>query len=209
MLALTQLFIGDCKALANMAAVLGKKEDEKMLAMQAEKFAKNIQVLWNEENGLFQNYDLTKNKFSYRISPTNFYPLIAHTATEQQATSMIERHLLNEEEFWGEWILPSIAKNDELYHEQRYWRGAIWAPMNFLVYLGLKEYNMPVTDAFVEKSVAIFRKNWSQEHFVCENYSPIDGTCTNEKLTSSPWYTWGGLMAIIGLMDAGYYNKNK
>ena len=49
----------------------------------------------------------------------------------------IQAHYENPKEFWGEWALPSIARNDPAFGDQNYWRGRIWAPMNFLVYLAL------------------------------------------------------------------------
>ncbi len=54
---------------------------------------------------------------------------------------MIEKHLLNPEEFAGEWVIPSIARNDPAFKDQDYWRGRIWGPMNYLVYLGLDQYD--------------------------------------------------------------------
>jgi neutral trehalase len=202
---LNALYIGDCLALAKMTRELGKTTDALFLSRRAKNFQENIQTLWNRENGVYQNLDLVKNKFSPRISPTSFYPLIGKSVPEEAANIMIESHLLNREEFWGEWVLPSIAKSDPAYPRQRYWKGAIWAPMNFLVYLGLRDYDFQVREELVKKSVEIFRKNWKGQGYVCENYSPIDGTCTHPKLKSSPWYTWGGLMAIMGLMEEGYY----
>jgi hypothetical protein len=205
---LNAMYIADCYSLAKMAEVLGKKDDAKMLTDRGKDLQENMQVLWNKENSLYQNFDLTQNSFSERISPTSFYPLLARTASEEQAKKMVAQHLLNEEEFWGEWILPSIAKNDPRYSEQKYWKGAIWGPMNFLVYQGLKKYPdlAEPRQQFAEKSVALFQQNWLEKGFVCENYSPIDGSCTQEKLQSSPWYAWGGLLALIGLIEQGYYD---
>ena len=56
---------------------------------------------------------------------------------------MTQRHLLNPVEFWGEWVIPSIARNDPAFYDQNYWRGRIWGPMNFLVYLGLRNCDHP------------------------------------------------------------------
>lgn len=204
---LNALYIGDCEALAKMAEVLGKNQEYRQLKERSKMFRENINSLWNEENGLFQNNDLIKQKFSSRISPTSFYPMISQTATYQQARMMIDRHLMNKNEFWGDWVLPSISKDDPQYEQQRYWKGAIWAPMNFLTYLGLRHYDQQAATELVLKSVEVFRKNWNKHGYVCENYSPLDGTCTHEKLKSSPWYTWGGLMVIMGLMHQGYYNS--
>jgi hypothetical protein len=49
-------------------------------------------------------------------------------------------HLMNPEEFWGEWVIPSISPNDPAYPDQAYWRGRVWPPMNMLVYMDLKNY---------------------------------------------------------------------
>ena len=56
---------------------------------------------------------------------------------------MIAKHLKNPDEFWGKWVIPSIAFNDPAFKDQDYWRGRIWGPMNYLVYLGLQNYNDP------------------------------------------------------------------
>ncbi|WP_425460037.1 MGH1-like glycoside hydrolase domain-containing protein [Exilibacterium tricleocarpae] len=34
--------------------------------------------------------------------------------------------------------MPSIARNDPSFKDNTYWRGRIWAPMNFLGSVGLK-----------------------------------------------------------------------
>ncbi|MCR9054644.1 MAG: hypothetical protein NXI26_22540 [bacterium] len=205
---LNAMYIADCRVLAKMADVLGQSEDAQRLRKRADRLQQYLQALWNEGNQLFQNYDLIQNTFSDRISPTSFYPLLTRTASSEQAQSMVSNHLLNEEEFWGEWVLPSIAKNDPLFPKQRYWKGAIWPPMNFLVYLGMRDYPelKDARKALVDKSVDLFVRNWTEQGFVCENYSPIDGTCTEPQLNSSPWYTWGGLLALMGLMEEGYYD---
>ena len=74
---------------------------------------------------------------SRRIAPTNFYALFSPDVTPERQRRMADLHYFNPEEFYGEWMLPSIARNDPAYPEQNYWRGRVWAPLNFLVYLAL------------------------------------------------------------------------
>ena len=103
-------------------------------------------TLWSAEDGIFLNRDLNTGKFSHRLSPTNFYPLLANAATPAQATLMIQKHLLNPDESSGsKWVIPSIARYDPAFHDQNYWRGRIGGPMNYLVYLGLRNYDDPKT----------------------------------------------------------------
>lgn len=111
----------------------------------------------------FLNRRTDMGAFSHRLSPTHFYPLLAGAASPAQARRMIEEHFFNPAEFWGEWMLPSCARNDLAYPEQDYWRGRIWTPMNFLVYLGLRRYDLPeARQALAVKSQALLLQEWRE-----------------------------------------------
>lgn len=62
---------------------------------------------------------------------------------------MVDDHLLDPQEFYGDYRLPSISRDDPAFADNSYWRGRIWAPMNFLVYCGLKNYDLPDAAALV------------------------------------------------------------
>lgn len=138
---MTSLYIADCDALGEIADALGKSTEAKELRERAARYRAKLATLWDEKAGIFLNKDLHTGQFNTRLSPTNFYPLLAKAATAVQARTMIEKHLMNREQFWGQWILPSIERNDPAFHDQNYWRGRIWGPMNYLVYLGLLNYD--------------------------------------------------------------------
>jgi hypothetical protein len=135
---LMSLYILDCQSLSELAGVLGKPEVRAELVERARQYSVKLETLWNEEFGLYLNKDLVTGEFSYRLSPTLFYPLLAKVPDQHQATRMMKEHFSNPEEFWGEYMIPSIARNDEAFADNTYWRGRIWAPMNFLVYLGIR-----------------------------------------------------------------------
>jgi neutral trehalase len=161
------------------------------------RYREKLATLWNNDAGIFLNKDLHTAKFSFRLSPTNFYPLLAKAATSQQAEVMIKNHLLNPKEFWGEWIIPSIARDDPAFKDQNYWRGRIWGPMNYLVYLGLRNYEEPeVQRQFAEKSYALFLKEWKNNGHVHENYNGITGTGDDVR-SSDRFYHWGALLGYI------------
>jgi neutral trehalase len=153
--------------------------------------------MWSPSAEIFLNKDLHTGQLSYRLSPTNFYPLLSHTATPAQAQAMIQKHMLNPQEFWGDWILPSIARNDPAFGDQNYWRGRIWGPMNYLVYLGLLNYDdRTVRSEFAQKSYDLFLKEWRDKGHVHENYNAILGT--GDDVTSSDrFYHWGALLGYI------------
>ncbi len=208
---LTSLFAADCTALERIAAVIGRKEEEIVLRKRAEICGKGLESLWNDETGIFMNRRIDTGGFSDRISPTNFYPLITDYVTPVQVQRIMEEHFYNPDEFWGEWIMPSISRNDPAYREQDYWRGRIWAPMNFLVYLGLQKQGL--TDAcrdMAAKSRKLLLKEWSEHGHIHENYNADTGEgCDKSNADSGvsgsdPFYHWGALLGVIVLMEEGY-----
>jgi hypothetical protein len=200
---LMSLYVADCDALARMAEVLGKTAEAKELKERGDKYRAKLKTMWDEQAGMFLNVNLHTGEKSLRLSPTNFYPLLAKAATPEQARTMIEKHLRNPQEFWGEYVIPAIARNDPGFKDQQYWRGRIWGPMNYLVYLGLRNYEAAaVRKDFADKSYALFAKEWTENGHVHENYNAVTGT--GDDVTSSDrFYHWGALLGYVEWMERG------
>jgi putative isomerase len=194
---LMSLYVADCDALAKIADTLDKVAEAKELRDRASRYRAKLDTMWDEKAGIFLNRDLATGKSSHRLSPTNFYPLLALTASPQQAHRMIEEHLLNPNEFWGEWVLPSIARDDPAFKDQNYWRGRIWGPMNYLVYLGLRNYDVPeVRRALAQKSLNLVQKEWREKGHLHENYNAVTGE-GDDVTNSDAFYHWGALLGLI------------
>jgi neutral trehalase len=201
---LMSLYIMDCDALSDIAVELGEDDIQAELLARAAKYRKNLNKLWNEKAGIYLNKRLDTNEFSYKISPTNFYPLLAKAPSQKQAERMISEHFYNPEEFWGDYILPSIAFNDPSYKSDDYWRGRIWGPMNFLVYLGFRNYKLDnAQQDLVKKSKELFLEQWLKNGYVCENYNSQTGECDDVNRCEL-FYHWGGLLGFISLIEEGY-----
>ncbi len=198
---MTSLYVADCDALAKIADALNKTAEAKELRDRAERYRVKLATLWDDKAGIFLNKDLHTGHLSTRLSPTNFYPLLAKAATPNQARVMIEKHLLNPDEFRGQWVIPSIARNDPAFKDQNYWRGRIWGPMNYLVYLGLLNYDDASTrKEFARKSYELFLKEWREKGHVHENYNAI--TATGDDVTSSDrFYHWGALLGYVEYLE--------
>lgn len=203
---LISMYIADCDALAQIAGILGKPSDAAELRGRAAKYRAKLETMWNPKLGIFLNKDLHTGKYNYRLSPTNFYPMLAGVATDAQAERMIDDHLLNPREFWGQWVIPSIERSDPAFKDQNYWRGRIWGPMNYLVYLGLRNYHSPeiehVRQQLAQKSLALFLKDWIAHGHVHENYNAITGAGDDVK-NSDRFYTWGALLGLMSLDEQG------
>ena len=101
-------------------------------------------------------------------------------------------------------MLPSIARNDPAFMDQNYWRGRVWAPLNFLTYLALTRTGLSdVRHDLAEKSKTLFMKEWTEHRHVHENYSAITGEGCDSG-NSDKFYHWGALLCVIAMADAGY-----
>ena len=199
------LYVADCRYLREIAGVLGRDEDAEELRQRAERYATKLQELWDEEAGIFRDRDLRTGAASPHLAPTNFYPLLGSVATPDQARRMVDEHLMNPREFYGDWMLPSIARNDSAFTDNSYWRGRIWAPMNFLVYLGLRNYDLPAAQRMLaDKSRQLLLNEWEGKRRVHENYNAETGVGDDVR-NSDSFYSWGGLLGLIPLMEHGYF----
>jgi putative isomerase len=198
---MTSMYIADCDALAEIADAVNKTAEAKELRDRAERYRAKLATLWDEKAGIFLNKDLHTGQFNTRLSPTNFYPLLAKAATAEQAQTMISRHLLNRDEFWGEYVMPSIERDDPAFKDQNYWRGRVWGPMNYLVYLGIKNYPYPrARKEFAEKSYELFVKEWREKGHVHENYTAITGSGDDVE-SSDRFYHWGALLGYVEYLE--------
>lgn len=198
---ITSLYIMDCQYLQLIARELCRKRDVKELRRREQRFARGLQSLWCDETGMFLNRSTVTGLFNPRTSPTCFYPLLTGVPTAGQARRMVGEHLLNPEEYWGRWVLPACPRNDPAYRDNDYWRGRIWAPLNFLVYLGLQRYDFPqVSQELAEKSRRLLLRSWLSRGYVFENYNADSGE-GDDTLRSDKFYHWGALLGYITLME--------
>jgi len=195
------LYALDAWCLGEMAQILKRPEEHDAYAAEyaALKTLINDQ-LWNPREGFY--FDRHWNgKFSTHKAASNFYPLLARIPDEARA-GLLRRRLLNPREFWGEYVLPSISRDDPAFTDpanptKQYWRGTIWPPTNYLVYQGLKAYGFDNEAAeFAGKSIRLFLRTWSNFQICPENFHPLTGEAAGQRHQS-----WGPLFALMAVEE--------
>lgn len=155
---LNALYALDVEMLGLMARELSLTNEVAMWDARREKIRTAIAAkLWNEEAGLFLNRSWD-GRFSQRISLENFYPLLAGLVDEARAKRLVDA-LRDPKRFGFDAALPSIARNDPNYDGHTPGSGAVWAPMNYLIYLGLKRYGYHADAAMVAKHCLALTKS--------------------------------------------------
>ena len=190
----------DAHYLSLIADAIGEKEAARRHQRDAEQMNRRInERLWNEELGIycsrfFDNDDGTPGAFLTKLAPLNFYPLISGAASSEQARRCLQI-MADPEQFWGEWVIPTLSRKEPEYHRQRYWAGNIWGPATYLTWLGVKRYASDQMRAeYAQKCVHLFMNNWLGAGFCGENYFTLNG-----RVCSDPNYTWGALLCLIGI----------
>jgi len=195
---LNSLLALDAEVLAQLATVLNRSSEARCLSERATHHKRRIaEHLWDKNRGVFANRLLT-GEFVESLAPTSFYPLAAGIGSEQQRRSLIDNYLNAGDKFAGTYRLPSCTRDDPAYADNVYWRGRIWAPLNYWVYLGLSrcgEFSSAMDLA--QSSYTLFAKSWDKR--LCgENYNAETGEVLDQADTDG-FYSWGALLPLIKL----------
>jgi len=99
---------------------------------------------WDESMGLYYDYDVRAGKPIRVNTASTFLPMFAGLPSKTQAQRLVEKHLLNADEYApaGEvrhWV-TTTAKTEPTWEPRRYWRGPVWIIMNWFLMEGLQRY---------------------------------------------------------------------
>jgi mannosylglycerate hydrolase MGH1-like protein len=197
---LNSLLALDGEVLASIAAALGEVEEARRLGRRASELRERIaELLWDEERQVFANR-LWSGAFVRSLAPTSFYPLLCGAARPNQAKAMVAL-LSDPSKFGGEWLLPSVTRDDPAFADNVYWRGRIWPPLHFLVYYALKRSNFAEeASRLAENGYRLFRGEWEAFRHCPENFSAVSGRATDQPDTDS-FYGWGALLPAIAVAE--------
>ena len=119
-----------------------------------------------------------------QMAPDIFFSLLSRVVPQERAESL--RKIFHDPaKFAGEWILPTISRDDPAFPQQDYWRGKVWAPINWLVYQGLKIYEWDhEARMLAESSAKMFLRPWRERAECHENFLSTTG-----EVSSDPHYT--------------------
>ena len=84
--------------------------------------------LWSQRDAAWLDRD--RSGFVRVFTPALWFPaFLGVSRDENRIRAVIERHLLNPEEFFGDYPIPTVAYNDPAYNQEgegMYWRGQVW-----------------------------------------------------------------------------------
>ncbi len=195
---LNSLIAFDAECLAALARIIGRDDEADAIAARGERLRDAIRTrLWDPARKIFANR-LRDGRFVKSVGPTSFYPLIAGAVDAEQLPHLLA-HLANPTTFAGAFPLPSVSRDDPAFHDNSYWRGRIWPPLNFLVWHGLRRYGREAeADKLATESFRLFMQSWEPRRLCPENYNGDTGEALDQPDTDG-FYGWGILMPMMGV----------
>ncbi|GHO66830.1 hypothetical protein KSC_057220 [Ktedonobacter sp. SOSP1-52] len=158
--------------LAEIARIVG--EDPTRFEKWAQQTSQAVNSkLWDEEHGIYVDFDLVENKQIHVQSAAGFLPLFAGIPDTNRAQRMYS--YLNSRSFCGLdeacYALPSYDRQAPDFSPNRYWRGPVWINLDWLLYHGLRRYGFLEYAQRVRQSVL----DLVQQHGFYEYYNPLNG----------------------------------
>lgn len=191
------------KALAQLAALLNKKDDVKKFNKRASDIKEAInKYLWDDETGFYYDRIETTGQLNKVKGISGFIPLFAEIASPAKAKRLINEHLLSTNEFWSEYPICTLAMNEKRFNTEGSqppsgycnWNGTTWIPTNYMIFHGLMKYGYTdIAEKLAYKTfelVCLKNKPHLREYY---NSQTGDGYGRN------PFYGWSSLGYIMPL----------
>ncbi len=175
--------------------------------------------LWCEEDGFYYDYDLILGKLHKVSSVASFLPIFAGVCDNAKAEKLV-KHLLDPQEFYTEFPIPSISKKDATFGSDM-WRGPVWINYNYMISKGLAEYGFnKLSDEIVDKTISFLnywylRKGTMFEFYDSENLkapcelnrkgSPFEPYNFEHRMQSIRDYGWSNTL-LFDLLHNKYFN---
>ncbi|HTS09559.1 MAG TPA: trehalase family glycosidase [Candidatus Eisenbacteria bacterium] len=164
---LNSLLYKNEKDLEQISKWLGRTEEASTWSKRAESRKQLItKFLWNEQQGLFYDYDFTTNRMSSYKYASTFYPLWAGLATKEQAQAVAN----NVKVFERPGGIPMSTENTGAQWDLPYG----WGNIEMLVIDGLRRYGYNAdADRISYEFLSTVAENFRRDGVIVEKYNLV------------------------------------
>jgi len=177
--------------LLEMARGFGRIDEARRIESWIAKCREGCQRLWNKDAGAFCARDLKTGRFSDRMTNVSMLAFYAGAGTAAQRAALIDQagDILKACRYG----FPSWDPRSPAFESRRYWRGPVWAVVNYMMARGLEEYGEAALAARIKSdTLELIERAGFFEYF-----DPISG----EGLGGGN-FTWTAAIYLVWSLDA-------
>ncbi len=129
----------NARTMARIASEIGERTAGAWYTDEHRQLVEAIDTfMWDEADGFFWDVDAA-GQYTKSKTVAAFWALLGEVATPDQARRLVE-HLHDLASFWRIHPFPTLAADQQGYRaDGDYWRGAVWAPTNYMIIKGLRQ----------------------------------------------------------------------
>jgi glycogen debranching enzyme len=157
-----------------LAGRFGSPTERAEIAERIARLRVGIAGLWHAGQGIFLSRDLIAQAPVPCGTSAGFLPLFAGASTQSQRSAMVgmlqawRRHV--------RWLVPSTAPDAIQFEPRRYWRGPVWAVVNWMIAEGLERSDEAALATIIRaQTCELIAQSGFTEYFDPTNGSGIGG----------------------------------
>lgn len=184
---LNAMLYGMEQNMAYFSAELKASEEELWLSAAKKRSSLMDKYMWNEELGVFCDYDFVNQKQSTLITPAVFVPLFTGLASREKADRIVKALDKLETQFG---LLSSEYRADLLQGQWDYPHG--WPPSHYIAIRGLLRYGFEEkAKRIAEKMKKLMETNFDKTGYLWEKYNVITGEISvSQEYQTPPIMGW-------------------
>ncbi len=139
------------RALARLFTAIGNREESYFFELVANKEESALLTkCWDKEDDIFYSLYSHQEKFAKVKTIASLMPIFLDGIDKKKLNLLVSKHLLNPQEFWTPFPLPSVARNEPYYEPgdppaykvKLLWRGPTWINTNWFIVKGLRKHGL-------------------------------------------------------------------
>jgi glycogen debranching enzyme len=188
------IFIEANYSLSRLYLAINKPQDAEFYKQKAEQALQQLIALcWDEKDEIFFSIYSKRNRKIPIKTVASLVPLYIKSLKKEYADALVQKHIVNKDEFLLPYPFPSVAK-DEIFHQpnaqpfywlKALWRGPVWINTNWLIIKGLYRHGYTsLAQTVIGRSMHLIEQQGFREY-----YNPVTGLGYGKNN-----FTWPALM---------------
>ncbi len=164
------IYILNLFSLANLCDSLDQREDGDIYRARAKAAIMALEKkCWDDKTDFFYSIHSIEDTILPEITISGLFP-ICLDITRKKLDALVKEHLLNENEFWLPYPIPSVAKSSSKFKAKGssmvLWRGPTWLNCNWYIVKGLQHHGFDAyASEIIQKMVEMIKISGFREQY--------------------------------------------